>query len=105
MEGIKESKDKLLTTELDSRFTKEMVKVMTINNQLIYLWEELVKLRNKSYEESIVEIDFNDMIYLPVIKNFHIPIDPVYLMIDEAQDLNLAQHKLIENLINDIASR
>ena len=30
-EGIKESKGKLMTTELDSRFTKEMLKVMTVN--------------------------------------------------------------------------
>jgi len=29
--GIKESEGKLMTTELDSRFTKEMTKVMTIN--------------------------------------------------------------------------
>ncbi len=29
--GSKESEGKLLTTELDSRFTKEMAKVMTIN--------------------------------------------------------------------------
>jgi len=30
-EGIKESEGKLMTTELDSRFTKEMLKVMTVN--------------------------------------------------------------------------
>ena len=30
-EGTKESEGKLMTTELDSRFTKEMAKVMTIN--------------------------------------------------------------------------
>jgi len=30
-EGIKESEGKLMTMELDSRFTKEMAKVMTIN--------------------------------------------------------------------------
>jgi len=29
--GVKESEGKLMTTELDSRFTKEMAKVMTIN--------------------------------------------------------------------------
>ena len=29
--GTKESEGKLMTTELDSRFTKEMAKVMTIN--------------------------------------------------------------------------
>jgi len=84
--------------EIEVHF-ESMDKVMTINNQLIYLWEELVKLRNKSYEEPVVEIDFNDMIYLPVIKNLRIPIDPVYLMVDECQDLNLSQHKLIDNLI------
>lgn len=67
--------------EIEVHF-ESMDKVMTINNQLIYLWEELVKLRNKSYEEPVVEIDFNDMIYLPVIKNLRIPIDPVYLMVD-----------------------
>ena len=31
IEGTKESEGKLLTTELDSRFSKEMAKVMTIN--------------------------------------------------------------------------
>lgn len=67
--------------EIEVHF-ESMDKVMTINNQLIYLWEELVKLRNKSYEESIVEIDFNDMIYLPVIKDLRILIDPTYLMVD-----------------------
>jgi DNA helicase-2/ATP-dependent DNA helicase PcrA len=68
--------------EIEVHF-ESMDKVMTINNQLIYLWEELVKLRNKSYEEPVVEIDFNDMIYLPIIKNLRIPIDPVYLMVDK----------------------
>lgn len=85
--------------EIEVHF-ESMDKVITINNQLIYLWKELIKLRNKSYEESVVEIDFNDMLYLPVIKNLHIPIDPTYLFIDEAQDLSLTQHKLVENLIN-----
>ena len=85
--------------EIEIHF-ESMDKVMTINNQLIYLWKELVKLRNKSYEEPIVEIDFNDMLYLPVIKNLYIPIDPTYLFVDEAQDLSLTQHKLVENLIN-----
>lgn len=59
-----------------------MDKAMSEHFQLEYLWGELLKLRSKSYEESIVEIDFNDMIYLPVIKNLYIPIDPVYLMVD-----------------------
>ena len=85
--------------EIEVHF-ESMDKVIIINNQLIYLWKELIKLRNKSYEESVVEIDFNDMLYLPVIKNLYIPIDPTYLFVDEAQDLSLTQHKLVENLIN-----
>ena len=44
MEGIKESKDKLLTTELDSRFTKEMAKVMTINKAKYPRWNKYKKL-------------------------------------------------------------
>ena len=40
------------------------------------------------------------MIYVPVLKGLEIPIDPYYLMIDEAQDLNLCQHQLIDNLID-----
>lgn len=77
-----------------------MDKVMATHIQLEYLWAEFLKLRNATYEQPIMEIDFNDMIYVPVLKSLKIPIDPVYLMIDEAQDLNLSQHKLIDNLIN-----
>ena len=76
-----------------------MDKLMVSHPDLEYIWSKLLELRTESYEQNLVEIDFNDMIYLPVLKNLHIPIDPIYLMIDEAQDLNLSQHKLIENLI------
>ncbi len=79
---------------------ESMDKVVSTNPELEYLWKEFLKLREASYQEPILEIDFNDMIYLPVIRNLHIPIDPVYLMVDECQDLNLSQHKLISNLIN-----
>tara|TARA_R110000744_G_scaffold39109_4_gene89103 strand:- start:4151 stop:5617 length:1467 start_codon:yes stop_codon:yes gene_type:complete len=64
------------------------------------LWSEFLVFRKASYEQRTVEVDFTDMIYLPVYKELHIPINPYYLMIDEAQDLNLCQHKLIDNLIN-----
>ena len=91
-----------LTDDIEEikRHFGSMDKIMTVHTQLEYIWEEFIKLRNESYEQPVIEIDFNDMIYLPVIKNLNIPIDPVYLMIDEAQDLNLSQHKLIENLIS-----
>lgn len=76
-----------------------MDKNVTLHDDLPIFWQDFVELREESYQEPVLNIDFNDMIYLPVVKNLHIPIDPIYLMIDEAQDLNLAQHKLIENLI------
>ena len=65
-----------------------------------YSWEALLELRDAYYEEDIVQIDFNDMIYLPVKKQLPIPVRPYYLMIDEAQDLNLCQHGLIKLLMN-----
>tara|TARA_R110000796_G_scaffold118353_2_gene231944 strand:- start:3034 stop:4527 length:1494 start_codon:yes stop_codon:yes gene_type:complete len=64
------------------------------------LWEAFVEIRESMYSKRTLELDFVDMIYIPVIKNLHIPIDPYYLMVDESQDLNLCQHTLIDNLIN-----
>jgi DNA helicase-2/ATP-dependent DNA helicase PcrA len=64
------------------------------------LWEAFVAHRESMYSKRVLELDFVDMIYIPVIKNLHIPIDPYYLMVDESQDLNLCQHTLIDNLIN-----
>jgi superfamily I DNA/RNA helicase len=67
--------------------------------ELKELWEEMIILREKSYESKTLIIDFIDMIYLPVIKNYPSAIKPYYLMIDECQDLNLCQHKLIDIII------
>ena len=91
-----------LTNNFDEikRNLLSMDKNITLHDDLSIFWQDFLEIREESYQQPVIDIDFNDMIYLPVIKNFHIPIDPVYLMIDEAQDLNLAQHKLIENLIN-----
>lgn len=85
--------------EIETHFDS-MDKIMTIVPEMDYLWAEFLKLREITYTQTVVEIDFNDMIYLPVIRNLYIPIDPVYLMVDECQDLNLSQHKLVKNLID-----
>lgn len=63
------------------------------------LWKDLLKFREQSYERDVIEIDFADMIYLPVVKNLRIPTSPVHLMIDECQDLNKAQHALINKIL------
>ena len=64
------------------------------------LWEVVMEVREEFYNKSPLVIDFTDMIYLPARGDYYIPVDPYYLLIDEAQDLNLAQHKLIDNLVN-----
>ena len=69
------------------------------HKKIVSLWASLISFREASYKDKVVTIDFNDMIYLAAREKLKIPLDPYYLMIDEAQDLNLAQHKLIENLI------
>lgn len=78
---------------------KSMDKSFTVHKDIVSLWLGFVKLREASYKEKNIVIDFNDMIYLAARDNLKIPLDPYYLMVDEAQDLNLAQHKLVENLI------
>jgi superfamily I DNA/RNA helicase len=77
-----------------------MDKSFVDNDLLEHYWASFVEIRNKTYEETNLVIDFNDMIYLPVVKNLIIPVKPYYLMIDECQDLNLCQHKMIDNFIN-----
>ena len=63
-------------------------------------WEILKELRRLSYKGDKVEIDFTDMLYLPAVEKLPIPIDPIYLMIDEAQDLSVCQHALIDQLLS-----
>lgn len=62
------------------------------------LWTDFLYIREASYTDTII-IDFLDMIFLAVKENLLIPIQPYYLMVDEAQDLNLAQHAMIDMLI------
>lgn len=77
-----------------------MDKVMFQVEDLEELWEDFLEIRNSYYTTQVLEVDFIDMIYIPVDQKIHIPIDPYYLMVDEAQDLNLCQHTLISNLID-----
>ncbi len=76
------------------------------NNCFVYtkdldkLWKSFVFHRNESYISRMIVIDFIDMLYLPVIQKLTIPVYPTYLFVDEAQDLGLLHHKLIENFIN-----
>ena len=79
---------------------QSMDKNFVVHKEIVSLWTSFVKHRESSYKEKNIIIDFNDMIYLAAREKFYIPVEPYYLMVDEAQDLNLAQHKLVENLIN-----
>lgn len=78
----------------------EMDKFPVDNNTVKKLWMEFLQVRASSYTQPKVMIDFVDMLYIPVKFNLIIPIKPKYLMIDECQDLNLVQHKFIDNLVS-----
>jgi DNA helicase-2/ATP-dependent DNA helicase PcrA len=78
---------------------QSMDKNFSSHKDIVSLWASFVSLREKSYTAKTVVIDFNDMIYLAAREKLYIPVEPYYLMVDEAQDLNLAQHQLVENLI------
>jgi DNA helicase-2/ATP-dependent DNA helicase PcrA len=69
------------------------------DHNLHFLWEEMKKLRDESYTKKSVEVDFIDMIYLPIKKDLRIPANPKFLFLDEVQDFNLCQHLLIDKLL------
>lgn len=76
-----------------------MDKFIHEDSNIARLWDEMLELREESYNGDEIVIDFIDMIYLPVRFGHRIPYTPQYLFIDEAQDLNMAQHTMIDNLI------
>ena len=83
-------------TEITTHMTS-MDKFFYIHPDMDELWKEFLFIREQFTADLM--IDYIDMIYVPVSQDLFIPIQPYYLMIDEAQDLNLAQHKLIDNLL------
>lgn len=80
-------------------YMKSMDKTLVEHTELEHLWGTLLEIRNEEYLKDSIEIDFQDMIYVPAIMDYEIPIHPYYLMIDECQDMNLSQHKLINNML------
>lgn len=64
------------------------------------LWSELLNIREEFYSRVPLVIDFNDMIFLPARGDYYIPAQADILMLDECQDFNICQHKLIDNYIN-----
>lgn len=77
--------DKILVVDNDSYKITEKV-----------IWDLFIQMRNTIS----TEIDFLDMIYIPVVMDLDIPLKPEYLTVDEAQDLNYCQHKLIDKIIS-----
>lgn len=96
-----------LTDDLEEieQYMFTMDKSMARNKNLDLIWDSWINFREQSYDAKYITIDFIDMIYLPVKQNLYIPIDPYYLMIDECQDLNLCQHKLVDKLINQTVQK
>lgn len=81
------------------KYMDNMDKFYFEHPQLPSLWEEFKVIREQTYSGTKKEIDFIDMIFLPVRDSLVIPVVPTYLLIDEAQDLNLAQHLFVDLLL------
>lgn len=82
--------------ELGNKFGLDTSK--TTLEHLKILVNSLEKI-NKGNRKSALEIDFIDMIYLPIQQNLTLTkFDRVFL--DESQDLNLCQHKLVEKILH-----
>lgn len=68
--------------------------------KFIEVWNFMLELRYNNYKNhKFIEIDFLDMIFLPIYLDlkFNLIID--YLFLDEVQDFNLCQHRLIDMLL------
>ena len=74
--------------EIKTQFLSMDKNLPDVDNMEDY-WLEFALLRDATYENDVVEIDFNDMIYLPVIKQLNIPINPYYLMVDKKTFVHL----------------
>jgi superfamily I DNA/RNA helicase len=90
-----------LTNDIDkiNKYLLVMDKVIMKESDIKNMWEKLIIIRDKSYENKTMQIDFIDMLYVPIIKDLYIPINPTYLLLDECQDFSLLQHKLVKKLI------
>lgn len=71
--------------DMDKNFND--IEVMNTEGQKVsfikVIWDDILAVRDWYYEQPVIEIDFNDMIYVPVIKGYTIPVNPYYLMIDK----------------------
>lgn len=71
-------------------------------NILIDFYNEFVKYyKEETFTKKEIEIDYTDMVFLPVFLNLNMNLYVDYLMMDEIQDFNLCQHKLMKIIIKD----
>lgn len=73
-----------LTTDLSELkvHAAEVGKEIYVYSHIEAHWGCFLELRDKSYEGSVIDIDFTDMIFLPIYKNFSYNINPLYLAVD-----------------------
>src|SRR5690606_13046002 len=84
---------------------KELMKVcddlgVEYDEELILQVLQLHRVATK-YNQFPKEIDFTDMVYLPAVDNRIKFRHPDVTFIDECQDLNEAQHKMIDKIIGN----
>ena len=87
--------DRLTLLELATQFDIEVPRGML--EEVLGVVPEVLKL----CRAELATIDFDDMIWLPVLLELRPPRPPDVLFIDEAQDLCVCQHELVDRLCPD----
>lgn len=93
------------SNDLDSLIEKTMLSesIITETMNFIHDYFSIARRMNDIFTDNsninTIVIDFIDMIYFPVKFNLNIPLNADVLLLDEAQDFSLLQHKFIGNLL------
>jgi len=73
-----------------------------VQSQIIdALWKSFIEARESGYNKDIINIDFTDMLYLPVRLKLSCRDSYNYIFADEAQDFSKLHHKLLRIFIGN----
>ncbi len=72
-----------------------------LNGNLAFAIEHAPRALDACKDRAAVSIDFDDMLWLPVMLNLPVKYPAEVALIDESQDLNALQHELVMRMVGD----
>lgn len=101
IDNFNSTSKKYLTENLDVIKSKliSMGKTYSDYHLLDDIWDKFFNIREQNYKDSFLILDFDDLLYLPHKWDLDVPYKTQTVMIDEAQDLNFAQHSLFNRFL------